>query len=154
VYYWMGKLGIVPGQVITQQDITFRQRILEKPVVVRNANTTTTRAPIALLELAFELVRLREFPAMPSRFECLFLWDNEGWAREYHNDAGYAGLYIVEIADEEQVFKGDFALITNFNLPDTIEKMMGRARRYWNGEIQGKYEELLIGNIRVVSQIA
>ena len=91
MYYWMGKLGIVSGQVITPQDITFRQRILEKSVVVRN-DTTTTRAPTALLELAFELVRLREFPAaMPSRFESLFLWDNEGWARQYHNDARYAG---------------------------------------------------------------
>ena len=156
-YYWMGDLEITPGQIVTPNDIGFRSRVQTTSVVVKSDGigySSTDYSPIALLEMILEYTRLRDFPNKPSRFESLFIWDNETWAQEYHNNVTYAGLYLVKISVNEQIFSGDYSLVTYFRpLPDTVEQMADRARRYWGGEITDKYEVVLNGAIEVISRI-
>src|SRR5689334_8717958 len=38
---------------------------------------------VVMLELAWETVRLREYPDRPGRLDCLFLWETEPKARDF-----------------------------------------------------------------------
>lgn len=178
-YFWMGLPGLAAGHTIAAADLRFYSRLAHKPFLFwapdareqappvverrhhgasapRPANVLLADADTAgqvLFETVFEMVRIAEFPEMPSRFESVFVWEQLGWARGYHNGAPYADLYEVRVAEQQKLHRGDFGLCTNYHLPETMEKMRERARRYWRGEMDGKYETLIEGRIEILRRL-
>jgi Protein of unknown function (DUF2441) len=108
-----------------------------------------SEATHAVLELAWETVRLREYPERPSRFDCIFLWASEDAARHWHYRREVlggivAGLYEVEVVTCERVFLADLNLISYFEDAETIATLMARARRYWHGDGADRQPEVLL----------
>ena len=102
----------------------------------------TPEATHVLLELAWEMVRLQQFPDRPRRLDSLFLWADEVAARAWHYRkhtlrAATAGLYEVEVLICERVFAADMDLISYIDPGDTLGHVVGagaallagRARR-------------------------
>jgi hypothetical protein len=113
----------------------------------------------ALLEMAWEIVRLTEFPELPSRLNCMFFWMDEGAARGFHSRRPWpAGLYEVEVVDCARICLADMNLISYFEENESAASMMERARRYWSGELPVQPavppEVLLEGTVRVVRGLA
>jgi hypothetical protein len=105
-----------------------------------------------MLELAWEVVRLHEFPNRPSRLDCLFLWKKEEVARDFHSRRPWpTGLYEVEVVECSRVFVANMGLISYFEDSETIASMFERARRYWRTESMDEDGEILMeGIVRVV----
>lgn len=109
----------------------------------------TQEAHHVLLELTWEMVRLREFSHRPSHLDALFLWPDEGAARAWHyrkhhlNGSG-AGLYEVTVSGCERAFAADMNLISYLEPGDTLAMLVERARRYWRGEIGEVPPEVLL----------
>ena len=121
----------------------------------------------ALLEVIWEMVRLREFPDHPSRLASLFLWSNEEKARAWHYrqhilpppdspqtdrpmTAGIAGLYEVEVVACRRACIANMGLISYLNDGETVDSLMKRARRYWRGNIAAAQGEVLLeGSVAV-----
>ena len=74
----------------------------------------------SILEIAWELVRMREFPSRPCRFDALFLWPDEVRARAWHYRQGIfesetssqRGLYQVEVERICRIWAADMNLIS------------------------------------------
>jgi hypothetical protein len=85
-----------------------------------------------LLELGWEMVRCREFPERPSRWDCLFLWQQEVQARRFHRYRPWpTSLYEVKIIECNRVFVANMDLISSFDIQETVAKIWTRARTYW-----------------------
>ncbi len=126
-------------------------------------------SPDSLIEFIWEIVRLREFPHLPSRMDCLFLWIDEGAARgwhhrtqimnfmntpeEYqkrHNDPNISSLYEVEVVECQRAFAGNMDFTSYLNHGETVATLMERARQYWRGEkITNTAEVLLEGSVAI-----
>ena len=115
----------------------------------------------ALLEVVWEMVRLREFPDQPSRLDSLFLWSNEEEVRAWHyrqhilpppdsphadrpTTAGIAGLYEVEVVACRRSCIANMNLISYLNDSETVDSLMKRARRYWEGNVAAAQGEVLL----------
>ena len=89
---------------------------------------------------------LIEFPHLPSRLDCLFLWIDEGAARgwhhrtqimmntpeEYqkrHNDPNISSLYEVEVVECQRAFAGNMDFTSYLNHGETVATLMERARQ-------------------------
>ena len=123
--------------------------------------------PMALLEVVWEMVRLRELPDRPSRLDSLFLWSNEEKARAWHyrqhilpppdsphadrpTTAGIAGLYEVEVVACRRACIANMGLISYLNDGEAVDSLMKRARRYWCGNIAAAQGEVLLEGSVVV----
>ena len=122
---------------------------------------------MALREVVWEMVRLREFPDRPSRLDSLFLWSDEEEARAWHyrkhilpppdspqtdrpTTAGIAGLYEVEVVACRRACIANMSLISYLNDGETVDSLMKRARRYWRGNIPAAQGEVLLeGSVMV-----
>jgi len=102
-----------------------------------------------LRELVFEAVRNAEFPALPSRSDCLFLYCHAAAAHHQQLDVTGRALLEVEPADGARVFRADASWLDQTFLVPELESM---ARRYWSGAtaVDAKPEVLLTGEFRVV----
>jgi hypothetical protein len=110
-------------------------------------------AVLILLEFACEVIRLREFPHVPSRLDCLFLWEEERDARAWHYrkhvlQGSNGGLYEVEVVACERALAVDHNLVS-YLAGETIGVLLEQARRYWSGERTGPAEVLLEGSVAV-----
>lgn len=108
---------------------------------------------LVLLELTWEVVRARDFPTKPSRFDALFLWADEAEARAWFyrqymvrpQENGFiAGLYEVEVERCHRTFAANMNLISYIGSGDTIDVLMERASRYWQEEKQSLGAEILL----------
>ena len=123
--------------------------------------------PMALLEVVWEMVRLREFPDRPSRLDSRFLWSDEEEARAWHyrkhilprpdspqadrpTTTGVAGLYEVEVVACRRTCIANMSLISYLNDGETVDSLMKRARRYWRGNIAAAQGEVLLEGSVVV----
>ncbi len=121
----------------------------------------------ALLEVVWEMVRLREFPNRPSRLDSLFLWSSEEEARAWHyrqhilpppdspqtdrpTTAGIAGLYQVEVVACRRACVANMSLISYLNDGETVDSLMKRARWYWEGNVAAAQGEVLLEGSVVV----
>ena len=83
----------------------------------------------SILEIAWELVRMREFPSRPCRFDALFLWPDEASARGWHYRQGFfdsetssqRGLYQVEVERICRIWAADMNLISYIRDGETVE---------------------------------
>jgi hypothetical protein len=154
--------GLAAGTPLSPGE--FGRRQLERVVVrvvpeaPRVISDPVWAAP-TLLEMAWEIVRLREFPELPSRLNCLFFWMDEGAARRFHSNRPWpAELYEVEVVECARICLADMNLISYFEVNESAASMMERARRYWAGELPvppGVPPEVLLeGTVRVVRSLA
>lgn len=125
-------------------------------------------------EMIWEVVRLREFPHLPSRIDSRYLWQDEGKARMWHyfgvkdklhrggdslkikakeilscyqqahNDKNLRGLYEVEVVELKRVCTANIDLISYTNDGDTVATLMERARQYWRSEGTDADKEVLL----------
>lgn len=157
--YWSAKSGLCSGTVVRPGDFKnylMRQVLIEvqtgsPAVTVPNAAETGR----AMLELAWETVRQREFPNRPSRFECLFLWPEASAARRFDSHREACELYDVEILECSRAFTADMNLISYFEASETLASMFERARRYWQAERKDEHGEILLeGTIRIQGTVS
>ena len=148
----------------------WRGQVVNWPVARREADRQFVLEPLghqALLEVVWEMVRLREFPDRPGRLDSLFLWSNEEQARawNYHQHilpppdsshadrtttTGIAGLYVVEVVACRRSCLANMGLISYLNDGDTVDSLMKRARRYWQvSTTAAQGEVLLAGSVLV-----
>ncbi len=157
--FWSAKSGLSPGTLVKPgnfQDHLIRQTLIEvqtSPLTVTIPDAASTGS--VLLEVAWETVRLREFPYRPSRFDCLFLWTDERVARRFNSKRADTELYEVEIVDCSRVFAANMDLISYFEESETLGSMFERAREYWRTERKDEHREILLeGSIRIAQTIS
>ena len=106
----------------------------------------------SILELVWEQVRAHEFPARPSRFDVLFLWQDEAHARAWHHrqsilgpeTVSERGLYQVEMERICRIWAADMNLISYIGEGETVGALMQRARRYWRSASDKSNPEILL----------
>ncbi len=106
----------------------------------------------SILEIAWELVRMREFPSRPCRFDAIFLWRDEASARGWHYRQGFfdsetssqRGLYQVEVERICQIWAADMNLISYIHDGETVGTLMQRARQYWTSVPNKSHPEILL----------
>ena len=87
--------------------------------------------------MAWENVRLLDFPHRPSRLGCLLFWADEACGRDFYFRRPWpVGLYEVEVIECTRVFVADMNLISYFDKSETIATMWERAKRYWETEVE------------------
>ena len=157
--YWSAKSGLRSGAVVSPGD--FRTHLMRQVVIEVQTGSPAVTVPNAaetgraMLELAWETVRQREFPNRPSRFECLFLWPEASAARRFDSHREACELYDVEILECSRAFAADMNLISYFEASETLASMFERARRYWQAERKDEHGEILLeGTIRIQGTIS
>ena len=148
----------------------WREQVVNWPVARSEADGRFVLEPLghqALLEVVWEMVRLREFPDRSSRLDSLFLWSNEEEARAWHyrqhilpppdspqpgrlKTTGVAGLYEVEVVACRRACIANMNLISYLNDDETVDSLMKRARRYWEGNVAAAQGEVLLEGSVVV----
>ncbi len=122
-YFWLGSYSLGNGSII--EPGTWGRIVRMSPM-----------HNWALLEAVFENARLKDFPALPSRLESLFLFETEAQARQFQLQAQrpYDLVYEVELLDENAPkCVVDVALISptaNGQLLP-IEQLESQASVYW-----------------------
>jgi hypothetical protein len=157
-FYWSGPPGLGVQQVV--EPGAYWRRVMsvaliearDQPGVGRVA-FANAQTPAVLLEVILEWVRATEFPALPSRSTCHFAWEREDWAREYHHGLTQATLYEIQPAGVPRLFRADYALGNAFREHDTLGRMIERSRRYWRGEVEGRPEILIQGQLVIIRAI-
>ena len=110
----------------------------------------------AVRETIAELVRVKSFPDLPSRFSCLYvcktLEETMKW-KENFESYNREVLQIVKLKTDKPAFTGDASLLPKVN-GESFDKKLQQAYQYWSGETKGDMEETLIsGKIEVVDII-
>lgn len=156
--YWSAKSGLRSGSVVSPGD--FLNHLMRQVLIEVQTETFAVTVPGAAetgrvtMELAWETVRLREFPQRPSRFDCLFLWPEASAARRFDSHREACELYDVEILECSRSFAADMNLISYFEESETLASMFERARRYWQDERKDQHREILLeGTIRIQGTI-
>lgn len=90
-------------------------------------------------ELCFEIIRLRHFPARPSRMTCVFMFASKAAALQHvQRFCPTSMIYEVEQAEQDAPapFHGDMGIFST-DLPDPsfpiLVYSMGLAAQYWIG---------------------
>ena len=157
--FWSAKSGLRSGAVVKPGD--FQTHLMRQILIEVQTDSLTVTVPNAtetsrvMMELAWETVRLREFPQRPSRFDCLFLWPEASAGRRFDSHREECELYDVEILKCARVFAANMSLISYFEEFETLESMFERARRYWQNESKAEHREILLeGTIRIQGTIS
>jgi hypothetical protein len=110
---------------------------------------------LPLRELMFENIRLKEFPAKPSRFASTFLCESIEDAIAFRNATSryFDLLYEISLVNPElQKHRGCLSLFDNANQGNLID-LENRARNYWTGTNIQKPELISISPIRILRNI-
>ena len=105
--FWSAKSGLRSGAVVRPGD--FQTHLMRQILIELQTDSLAITVPNAaetgrvMMELAWETVRLREFPQRPSRFDCLFLWPEASAARRFDSHREACELYDVEILNCSRV---------------------------------------------------
>ena len=112
------------------------------------------QGPTAYIELTYETVRKSEFPERPSRWDCIYLFDDVGpsdrFLKEYRQGKGIILPCTIESGEP---FKADMNLLQG---PDIKRqdagkaKMVEAARAYWSGTMSDSPWPEILANGRVV----
>ena len=111
---------------------------------------------LPLRELMFENIRLKEFPAKPSRFSSAFLCESVEDAKAFRQASSrfFDLLYEVSLVNPELPnHRGCLSLFDNANQGNMID-LENRARYYWAGTNIQKPELISISPIRILRNIS
>ena len=113
-------------------------------------------APYLIRELAFEKIRIEEFPDRPSRFKSVFLCPSIESTREFKKvRPSFDIIYeVVPLDDSANSFEADWSLIknpTNKNIPQVEEE----ARIYWSSSITSddKKEIVIESDLKILRKL-
>jgi hypothetical protein len=90
-----------------------------------------------LREYLFERIRDSEFPALPSRMQCLFLFEDLGYAAGFRRGPDKLPELVYEVRLEHldvPIHRADMAWTLAINELKTFDACEVAARRYWRGE--------------------
>ena len=157
--FWSAKSGLRSGAVVRPGD--FQTHLMRQILIEVQTDSLAITVPNAaetgrvMMELAWEIVRLREFPQRPSRLDSLFLWREVCAARRFDSRREACELYYVEILECSRAFAADMNLISYFEESEILASMFARARRYWQTERKDEHAEILLeGTIRIQGTIS
>ena len=106
-----------------------------------------------LWERYFEMVRIKVFPDLPNRKECLFFFDNLDDCNDYikNKNGGLGQIYEVEILEQSKLFKGDMSIIDEIDESMTYNNLLAQAFKYWDKEHSNNpiFEYLFEGKCRL-----
>lgn len=104
-------------------------------------------------EYVFERVRRDEFPALPSRLDAAFAFEQEDHARVFRGTTEL--LYEVEPADPTAASHlADMSWIDAYTEARQFEDAEGFARNYWQGvKRSGLMERITPGGLRVIRRL-
>lgn len=106
-----------------------------------------------LRELAFENLRAKEYPALPSRTSCIWLCESEEAAKYWLNRISHVGKKrIMEMEILEGVPHKTYEEHLTNN-PENIKELQVRAHAYWLGQGNGHSEILFEGRFCVTREI-
>lgn len=150
-YFWLNSIDIEAGSVVNPGNWS---RIISH----------TPGHGWALLEEVYERLRRDQFPELPSRWNSIFLFNQEALAREFRDSQRPTDLlYKVEPLDSEieiKIATLDMSII-NPDIPKTrplcVSELELQALKYWqtsHNEIQKQLPEVLIeGPIKVLGKL-
>lgn len=86
-------------------------------------------------EQTYEMTRIKSFPTLPSRLQCVFLFDDLNSAVNSYSHFARCLLSEVEIVDPSlPIHKGDMGLADSPNPPGPYKKLIeDRATNFWSG---------------------
>lgn len=151
--YCTASLNLAPGSDLTPGK--FARRLFQQ-VVYTGTGPVPGVTDHMLMDMVWEVIRLREFPQHPSRWECLYLWQMESQARHFHSHRPWpTDLYEVEVVECRRALVANMDLVSYMDPNETIDSLMERARRYWKGlereeSLRRAGEVLLEGTARVI----
>jgi hypothetical protein len=108
-------------------------------------------------EFIFESIRVAEFPHLPSRLSCAFVFENLDQANQYKaNFSRWNPLYEVElVSPDATAHRAGFNLV---NFPSAnvefIPVVVNLARNYWRGECIEACELLTMSALRVKTMVS
>lgn len=106
-----------------------------------------------LWERYFEMVRIKIFPDLPNRKNCLFFFDNLDDCNDYikSKNGGLGQIYEVEIIEQSKLFKGDMRLIDEIDESITYNNLLAQTFKYWNEELSSSpiFEYLFEGKCKL-----
>ena len=113
-------------------------------------------APSVYIELIYETVRKSEFPERPSRWDCIYLFDDVGPADRFLKEILQGnGVILVCTIESGEPFTADMNLL---QAPDVQKRDVGKAkmveaaRAYWSGTMSDSpWPETLASGRVVVS---
>jgi hypothetical protein len=87
-----------------------------------------------LWESFFEMVRIKIFPELPNRKDCLFFFDNLDDCNDYikSKNRGLGQIYEVEILEQSKLFKGDMRIIDEIDESITYNNLLAETFKYWD----------------------
>jgi hypothetical protein len=107
-------------------------------------------------ELAFERIRIEEFPDRPSRFKSVFLCPSIESVREFKKERpSFDIIYeIMPLDASANSFEADWSLIKN-PVNKNIMQVEEEARNYWSGLITSddKKETVIESDIKIVRKL-
>ena len=108
-------------------------------------------------ELVFENVRLREFPALPSRFESAFVFETAEAVIQFANGDGTRRdlCYEVEMVDPQaNSHAAAINLVRDGQIGEfAIPFWENLAGNYWRGMGEGTREILTLSSLRIVKRV-
>jgi hypothetical protein len=109
-------------------------------------------------ELEFEIVRLRQFPQLPSRFEAAFCCPNEGHARVYQAKVDFSRIQVlhrVEFVDPALPAHVGPIEMLDWPAPNTsfLDETQARTTAYWTGIPDVIQEVVTLSALRVIANI-
>lgn len=108
---------------------------------------------VMLRELAFENLRARAYPTLPSRTSCIWLCDSEEYATYWLTRLPHSGSKrILEVEVLEGLTHKAYEQHLTNNL-ENINELEVRARNYWLGHGSGNYEILFQGVMHIAREI-
>ena len=120
-----------------------------------------SRAGMVLLEAAFERVRMRIAPDLPSRFEVVFAWSTMADAIHYHDAYQPSGVILRCTLVAGRSVERDGALVVeafeeaNLAQPQATDlpRAEEHAIRYWRGQAPMAHPEVLVEGTVLVEGI-
>jgi len=109
------------------------------------------------IEIIFEYIRQKNFPNLPSRYECFFLTKQPNVWKSTLIVPPYTSSYILytfNIIEVTKKFEADGNLFTSAKSA-TFEQVEEIANQYWKGENSSNYqhEVLFCGELKVIKKV-
>jgi len=103
-------------------------------------------------EKIFEEIRLKLYPEYPSRYNCIFLFDNLKDSQYWIDKIGECDLFQVKISGKIH-YGSEYFLQDGINL--SKDELLWNALQYWNGVRHPKdhLEILGIGTVKIMKKI-
>lgn len=106
-------------------------------------------------EIALEAARIAAFPALPSRFDCVFVWETQDHSVRFRDRfrPGRPIFIVRPFGDAEHLkHRGDFGILDAAYQAPYADYMAEGSKRYWSAEPSDMVEVILSAPVRVIGR--